>query len=99
MASVTTCKTIVYVIDALSDVVISTPIALYNWFNKSRIRHFKKHLNKSNGSEKIPIIFAQARNPVITNETVNLENTVVNTPSWNTNLEQNALLLIIQTKI
>ena len=52
--SVTTCKTVIYVIDTLSDVIISTPITLYNWFNKPRIRHFKKHLNTSNGSEKIP---------------------------------------------
>ena len=42
----------VYLIDTLSNVVISTPIALYNWFNKPRIRHFKKHRNTSNGSGK-----------------------------------------------
>ena len=36
-ASVTTCKTVVYVIDTVSDVVISTPIAMYNWFDKPRI--------------------------------------------------------------
>ena len=51
-ASVTTYKTIVYVIETLSDVVISTPIAMYNWFNKPRIRHTKKHCKTSNGSGK-----------------------------------------------
>ena len=51
-AIVTTCKTFINVIDTLSDVVISTPIAMYNWFNKPRIRHSKKHCNTSNGSGK-----------------------------------------------
>ena len=51
-ASVTTCKTIVYVIETLSNIVISTPIPMYNWFNKPRIRHTKKHCKISNGSGK-----------------------------------------------
>ena len=49
-AKVTTCKTIVYVIETLSNIVISTPIAIYKWFNKPRIRHTKKHRKTSNGS-------------------------------------------------
>ena len=44
-ARVTTCKTIVYVIDNFSDVVISTPITMYDQFNKPHIRH-----KTSNGS-------------------------------------------------
>ena len=51
-AKVTTCKTIVYVIEILSKVVSSTPIAIYKWFNKPRIRHTKKHCKSSNGSGK-----------------------------------------------
>ena len=51
-ASVNTCKTIVYVIETLSDVVISMPIAMYKWFNKPCIRHTKKHHQTSNGSGK-----------------------------------------------
>ena len=38
-AKVATCKTIVYVIETLSEVVISTPIAIYKWFNKPQIQH------------------------------------------------------------
>ena len=49
-ASSTTCKTIVFVIETLFDVVISRPIAMYNWFIKPRIRHTKKHCKTSNGS-------------------------------------------------
>ena len=51
-AKVTTCKTIVYVIETLSKVVSSTPIAIYKWFNKPQIRHTKKHCKTSNGSVK-----------------------------------------------
>ena len=51
-AKVTTCKTILYVIETLSNAVISTPIAIYKWFNKPRIRHTKKHCKTSNGSGK-----------------------------------------------
>ena len=51
-ASATTSKTIVYVFETLSEVVISIPIAICNWFNKPRIRHTKKHRKTSNGSGK-----------------------------------------------
>ena len=55
-AKVTTCKTIVYVIEILSKVVVSTTIAIYKWFNKPRIRHTKRHCKTSNGSGKFPHI-------------------------------------------
>ena len=49
-AKVTTCNTIVYVIETLFEVVISTPITIYKWFNKPRIQHTKKHCKTSNSS-------------------------------------------------
>ena len=49
-AKVPTCKTILYIIGTLFEVVILTPIAIYKWFNKSQIRHTKKHRKISNGS-------------------------------------------------
>ena len=51
-AKVTTCKTIEYVFETLSEVVIPTPTAMYKWFNKPRIRHCKKHRKTSNGIGK-----------------------------------------------
>ena len=47
-----TSKTVVYVFETLSEVVTSTPIAIYNWINKPRIRYTKKHCKTSNGSGK-----------------------------------------------
>ena len=49
-AKVTTCKTIKYVFETLSKVVISTPTAIYEWFNKPWVRHTKKHRKTSNGN-------------------------------------------------
>ena len=71
-AKVTTCKIIKYVRETLSKVIISTPIKIHKWFNKPRIRHTKKHYKTSND-------FVQANNLVITNGTVNQEDTVVDT--------------------
>ena len=51
-AKVTTCEPIAYVIETLSEVVISTPIVIYKWFNKPRIRHTKKHRKTNNNSGK-----------------------------------------------
>ena len=52
-AKVTTCKTIVYLIETLSEVAISTPIAMYKWFNKPWIQHTKKRHKTNNDSGKI----------------------------------------------
>ena len=51
-AKVITCNTIEYVLKTLSEVIISTPIAIHKWFNKPRIPHTKKHRKTSNGSGK-----------------------------------------------
>ena len=51
-AKVTTCETFVCAIKTLSEAVISTPIAIYRWFNKSRTQYTKKHRRESNGSGK-----------------------------------------------
>ena len=51
-ATVITNKTIIYVFETLSKVVKSTPIAICNWINKSRIRYTKKHRKTSNNSGK-----------------------------------------------
>ena len=51
-ARFTICKTVVYVIETLSEVVILKPIAIYKWFNKHWIQHTKKYRKTSNGSEK-----------------------------------------------
>ena len=52
-ASAITSKSIVYVFETLSEVVTSTPIAICNWINKSRIQYANKHRKTSNGSGKI----------------------------------------------
>ena len=80
-ASVTTCKTIVYVIETLSNVNISTLIAMYNWCNKPCILLTKKHCKTSNGSGKFSHNFRTSKNLVITNGAVNPEDTVVDTHS------------------
>ena len=40
-------------IETLSEVIISIPVAIYIWFNKPQTRHTKKHCKTSNGSEEI----------------------------------------------
>ena len=80
-AKVTTCKTIAFVIETLSNAVISTSIAIYKWFNKPRIRHTKKHCKTSNGSGEFSHNLRASKNLVITNGTVNPEDTVIDTHS------------------
>ena len=51
-AKVITYKTIKYVLETLSEPIISTPIAIHKWFNIPWIQHTKKHCKTSNGSGK-----------------------------------------------
>ena len=51
-AKVITCKTIKYVLETLTEAIISAPIVIHKWFNKPRIQHTKKHCRTSNGSGK-----------------------------------------------
>ena len=80
-ASVTTCKAIIYVIETLSDIVISTPIVMYNWCNKPCIRHTKKHRKTSNDSDKFSHKIRASKKSCTTNGSVNPEDTVVDTHS------------------
>ena len=80
-ASNTTCKTIVYVIETLFDVVISMPITMYSWFNKTRIRHTKKHCETSNGSGKVSHNLCASKKSCYNKHTVNQEDKVIDTHS------------------
>ena len=60
-AKCTTFKTIIYIIETLSEVVISTPIGIYKWFNKPRIRNTKKHCKTSNGNGKFSHNFCASK--------------------------------------
>ena len=51
-AKITSYDNIVHAIETLSEAVISTPIAIYKWFNKPRTRRTKKYHKASNGSGK-----------------------------------------------
>ena len=62
-ATVITCKTIEYVLETLSEAIISTPIAIHKWFYKPRIRHTKKHCKTSNGSGKFSHNLCASKQP------------------------------------
>ena len=49
---VITCKTIKYVLETLTEAIISTPIVIHKWFNKPRIQHTKKHCKTSKVEEE-----------------------------------------------
>ena len=80
-AKVIICNTIEYVLETLSKAIILTPIAIHKWFNKPCIRYTKKHLKRAMVVGNFLINFAQADKLVITNGTVNQEDTVVDTRS------------------
>ena len=72
-AKVTTCKTIEYVLETLSKAIISTPIAIHKWFNKSQIRCTKKHCKTSNGSEKFSHNLRARKQPCYNKQNCNSE--------------------------
>ena len=72
---------VVCAIKTLSKAVISTPIAIYKWFNKPWTQHTKKDLKKIMVVGNFLTSFVKARNLVITNLTAKLEGTVVDTHS------------------
>ena len=80
-ASTIARKAIIHILNTITKIITSTPNAISNWINKTRIWYTNKRRKTSHVPENILTIFMQERMHGVTSATVYLENMLDDTLS------------------